>query len=229
MQKSAAHWQPILYRYCAIAFFWCVVVSTATAQTDFARDIRPIFQKHCYTCHGPEKQKSGYRLDMRSVALKGGDQGEAAILPKDAAKSPLFRFVSGEDEDMLMPPKDSGKPRLSADELKSIQAWLDEGAVWPDEYSGQKREPSSHWSLQPLAMPVVPTGTANAVDAFIREKLAEKKLTLSPEADRRTLIRRLSFDLLGLPPSPPEIDAFLADESPKAYETLVDRITCLVI
>ncbi len=226
MQKSAAHWQRqcILYHSCAIAFFWFAVVSTANAQTDFARDIQPIFQKYCYACHGPEKQKSGYRLDMRSVALKGGDQGEAAILPKDAAKSPLFRFVSGEDEDMLMPPKDSGKPRLSADELKSIQVWLDEGAVWPDEYSGQKREPSSHWSLQPLAMPVVPTGTANAVDAFIREKLAEKKLTLSPEADRRTLIRRLSFDLLGLPPSPAEIDAFIADESPKAYETLVDRL-----
>ena len=226
MQKSAAHWQRqrTRYPYCAIAFFWLVVVSSANAQTDFARDIRPIFQKHCYACHGPEKQKSGYRLDMRAVAMKGGDQGETAILPKDAAKSPLFRYVSGEDEDMLMPPKDSGKPRISADELKSIQAWLDEGAVWPDEYSGQKREPSSHWSLQPLAMPAIPNGAGNAVDAFIREKLAEKKLTLSPEADRRTLIRRLSFDLLGLPPSPAEIDAFLTDESPKAYETLLDRL-----
>ncbi len=226
MQKGAAHLQPQRNRYlcCAIAFFWLGVVSTANAQTDFARDIRPIFQKHCYACHGPEKQKSGYRLDMRAVAMMGGDQGEAAILAKDAAKSPLFRFVSGEDEDMLMPPSDSGKPRLSADELKSIQAWLDEGAVWPDEYSGQKREPSSHWSLQPLAMPAIPNGAGNAVDAFIREKLAEKKLTLSPEADRRTLIRRLSFDLLGLPPGPAEIDAFLTDGSPKAYETLVDRL-----
>lgn len=226
MQLGAAHLQRqrTLYRCCEIAFIWLVVVSTAHAQTDFARDIRPIFQKHCYACHGPEKQKSGYRLDMRAVALKGGDQGEAAILPKDAAKSPLFRFVSGEDEDMLMPPKDSGKPTLSADELKLMESWLDEGAVWPDEYSGQKREPSSHWSLQPLAMPAVPNGLGNAVDAFICEKLTEKKWTLSPEADRRTLIRRLSFDLLGLPPSPAAIDAFLADESPKAYETLVDRL-----
>jgi len=226
MQKGAAHLQPLrsVCRCCEIAFIWLVVASIANAQTDFARDIQPIFQKQCYACHGPEKQKSGYRLDMRSVALKGGDQGEAPILPKDAAKSPLFRFVSGEDEDMLMPPKESGKPRLSTEELKSIQAWLDEGAVWPDEYSGQKREPSSHWSLQPLAMPAVPVGPGNAVDAFIQQKLAEKKLTLSPEADRRTLIRRLSFDLLGLPPSPGEIDAFLADESPTAYETLVDRL-----
>ena len=226
MQKNAINLQRQhnIWRFCEIAFFFCFLASTAKAQVNFARDVRPIFQKHCYECHGPDKQKSGYRLDVRDVALKGGDNGEAAIVPKDAAKSPLYRFVSGEDEESMMPPKDSGKPRLTTDEQTKIKAWLDEGAVWPDEYFGQKRQVSSHWSLQPLSMPRVPNGTGKAIDGFVREKLVEKKLTPAAEADRQTLIRRLSFDLIGLPPSPAEIDAFVSDDSPEAYQTLVDRL-----
>ena len=226
MQKNSVNLQRQhnLWRFCEIAFFFFFFVSTANAQVEFAREIRPIFQKHCYECHGPEKQKSGYRLDMRDVATKGGDNGEAAIVPKDAAKSLLYRFVSGEDEESMMPPKNSGKPRLTTDELAKIKAWLDEGAVWPDEYSGQKRQLSSHWSLQPISMPRVPYETGNAIDGFVREKLMEKKLAPTAEADRQTLIRRLSFDLIGLPPSPDEIDCFVSDDSPEAYQTLVDRL-----
>lgn len=227
MQKNLVNLQRQhnIWRFCEIGFFFFFFfVSTADAQVEFVREIRPIFQKHCYECHGPEQQKSGYRLDVRDVASKGGDNGEAAIVPKDAAKSLLYRLVSGEDEESMMPPKNSGKPRLTTDELAKIKSWLDEGAVWPDEYSGQKRQVSSHWSLQPLSMPRVPNGTGDAMDGFVREKLEEKKLAQAAEADRQTLIRRLSFDLIGLPPSPDEIDSFVSDDSPEAYQTLVDRL-----
>ncbi len=226
MQKNAVNLQRqhSLWRFCGIAFFFCFLASTAKAQVDFARDVRPIFQKHCYECHGPDKQKSGYRLDVRDVAMKGGDLGEAAIVPKEAAKSQLFRFVNGEDDEALMPPRDSGKPRLTNEELKTIKTWLDEGAVWPDEYSRRKRQASSHWSLKPLALPAVPNASSNAIDAFVHEGLARQKLTPTPEVDRQTLIRRLSFDLIGLPPSPDEIDSFVSDDSREAYQTLVDRL-----
>ncbi len=214
------------------AWFLSCFTTTTKADVDFGRDVQPILQKHCYVCHGPKKQMNGYRLDVRDIAFKGGDFGEATIVPNDAAKSPLFRFVSSEDEESLMPPKDSGKPRLTSEELNTIKSWLDQGAVWPDEFSGHKRQPSSHWSLRPLVLPSLPIGTDRAIDSvtdsaidvFVREKLADKKLVPSPQADRITLIRRLSFDLIGLPPSPAEIDAFVGDTSPKAYETLVDRL-----
>ena len=208
----------------AILFFEVIRTSTAIADVEFARDILPIFQQHCYACHGVEQQKSGYRLDVRDVAFKGGDLGETAIVPMDAAKSRLFHFISSLDEESLMPPKDSGRPRLTSDELNVIKDWIDEGAAWPDSFAGRKRQPSSHWSLRPLGMPTLPIGSDNAIDAFVREKLAEKDLVPSHEADPTTLIRRLSFDLIGLPPSPAEIDAFVSDESPRAYETLVDRL-----
>lgn len=208
----------------AIIVFLGICIPTANAQVDFARDIAPIFQKHCYECHGSEKQKSGYRLDVREIALKGGDNGEAAILPNESEKSPLFRFISGQDQDSLMPPKDSGKPPLTSEELAKVKSWLDEGAIWPDALSGQKRQASSHWSLQPLKLPIVPDQTGSPIDSFVRQKLTENKLSPGPEADRRTLIRRLSFDLVGLPPSPEAIEAFISDRSPTAYATLVDRL-----
>ncbi|MCY2984741.1 MAG: DUF1553 domain-containing protein [Planctomycetota bacterium] len=210
--------------YAVIAILFCDFVSKANAQVDFARDIIPIFQTHCYECHGPEKQKSGYRLDVREIALKGGDNGEAAIVPNLSAKSPLFRFVRGEDEESLMPPKDSGKPRLNSDELAKIKEWLDNGAIWPDSLSGQKRQASTHWSLQPIKIPILQGGSENPVDVFVRAKLLESSLAASPEADRRTLIRRISFDLVGLPPSPEEVEAFVSDRSSNAYENLVDRL-----
>lgn len=196
----------------------------AIAQVDFARDVQPIFNKHCDECHGPKTQKSGYRLDVREVARKGGDLGSAAIVPGNAAISPLFRFVQGDEEDMRMPPKESGKPRLTPDEVKIIQTWLDEGAVWPDHIAGNKRQPSSHWSLTPLALPEVRGEGSDPIDILIRQKLFENNLAPSLEADRTTLIRRLSFDLIGLPPSPEEIEAFVSDKSPTAHSLLVDRL-----
>ena len=198
-------------------------VSAVARQVDFAREVRPILERSCFGCHGPEKQKSGYRLDVRDIALKGGDSGERAIVPHDSKASPLVRYVSGEDPDMLMPPKKSDVPQLTAEQVETLRAWIDAGPSWPDEFAGAK-DAKPHWSLVPLAKPAVPDGAANPIDAFIRAKLAEKKLAPSPEADRRTLIRRLSYDLTGLPPTPDEVEAFLADKDSRAFEMLVDRL-----
>ena len=115
--------------------------SLSVAAPSFAKDVRPILEKSCFGCHGPEKQKSGYRLDVRDIALKGGESGEAAIVPHDAKASPLIRYVSGEDEEMLMPPKKSDKPRLTAEQVATLRAWIDAGPSWPDEFArGRKTQ-----------------------------------------------------------------------------------------
>lgn len=186
----------------------------AYSAPDFAREVRPILERSCFGCHGPDKQKSGYRLDVRDVALKGGDSGEAAIVPHSAAKSPLIRYVTGEDEEKLMPPKKSDKPRLTLVEVDTLRAWIDAGPSWPDELAGPK-DSKPHWALIPLVKPAVPAGPAHPIDAFVMAKLAEKKLAQSPEADRRTLVRRVTYDLTGLPPSP---------NDPTPFSETVDRL-----
>lgn len=193
----------------------------AARAVDFDKDIQPIFESHCVKCHGPEKQKGGWRVDLKEIALKDGDNYAPNIHPGKSAESPMIHFVAGLDPDMKMPAK--GDP-LTPAEIGLLRAWIDQGAVWPEKIA--QSNPLDWWSLKPLQRPAVPSvaGTSNPIDAFIRTKLAEKKLTPSSEADRRTLIRRLFFDLTGLPPKPEEIDAFVADPDPKAYEHLVDRL-----
>ena len=149
-------------------------VALAVASPDFARDVRPVFERSCYGCHGPEKQKNGYRLDVRDIAIKGGDSGEAAVVPHDAKRSPLIRYVSGEDEEMLMPPKQSDKPRLTAAEVETLRAWIDAGPAWPDELAGATKDPKPHWSLTPLLKPALASAGGNPIDEFIGAKLAEK-------------------------------------------------------
>ncbi len=190
---------------------------------EFLRDVRPIFEKHCYSCHGPEKHKSGFRLDIKGEALRGGDTGEPAIVPGKGAASPLIRFVSGLEEGMLMP---SQGERLSAAEIDTLRRWIDEGAAWPDGVdTAVFIDKLNHWSFKPLRNdPVPPAASGNPIDGFIAAKLAENGLALSPEADRRTLIRRLSLVLHGLPPAPDEVEAFALDLRPGAYEALVDRL-----
>lgn len=185
---------------------------------DFVKDVRPILERSCFGCHGAEKQKSGYRLDVREVAIKGGDSGAAAIIPHNAKGSPLIKYVNGEDAEMLMPPKKSDKPPLTAAEVETLRAWIDAGPAWPDEFAGAVNE-EVNWSLKPLVKPAVPSGAEHPIDAFILAKLAEKKITPSPEADPRTLIRRLSYDLTGLPPTPEEVEAFTS-----SFSDLADKL-----
>jgi mono/diheme cytochrome c family protein len=217
------HLLSVLLTAAACAFGTPVDVSklppAAARPVDFAKDIQPLFAKHCVKCHGPEKQKSGWRADVKSAALNGGDNYAPNIRPGNSADSPLIHFVAGLDDDMIMPQK--GDP-MTAEQIGLLRAWIDQGAKWPDD-SAARDPKASHWAFQPVQRPsVLPEG--NAIDTLIRAKLAEKGLTLSPEADRRTLIRRLSFDLIGLPPTPGEIDAFIAERDPRAYENLVERL-----
>ncbi len=194
------------------------------AAPDFATEVLPIFERSCYGCHGPEKQRSGYRLDIRDTALRGGDSGSPAIIPHNAEASPLIHFVSGIDPELAMPPAKSSVPPLTTEEIAILRAWIDAGPAWPDELAGATQDKAPHWSLQPLVKPLVPDGADNPIDAFVRASLAEKGLSPSPEADRRTLIRRLYYDLIGMPPSPEEVEAFQSDPDPAAYEKVVDAL-----
>ena len=198
----------------------------ATAQTfDFAKQIKPIFESRCYACHGPQKQKNGLRVDRKSEALAGGDSGPA-ITPGKAAESLLLKRITSRNKDERMPPE--GAP-LTTEQIQSLRLWIEQGANWPAD-SANSADRRDWWSFQPIVRSPVPTirdaqsAARNPIDAFILAKLREKGLPSSPEADRRTLIRRLYFDLIGLPPSPDEIGAFLNDPDPLAYEKLVDRL-----
>lgn len=192
----------------------------ATRTVEFIKDVQPIFSEHCLKCHGADKQKGGLRFDERDAALKGGENYAPAIKPKNSAESPLIEFVSGAVPDMKMPPKGDG---LSADQIGVLRAWIDQGALWPT--NGAKKE--IHWAFKPIERPPVPGGVKKgsaAIDAFILATLTEKKLSPSPEADRRTLIRRLYFDLIGLPPTPEQVRAFEKDKSANAYAQLVESL-----
>ena len=201
--------------------------AAATKPVDFARDIRPILAKSCHSCHGAEKQKSGYRLDSKTAALKGGEIYAPTIKPGDSAASPLIHLVAGLVPDSKMPAK--GDP-LTPDQIGLLRAWIDQGAVWSDEGQADVDPIKSHWAFQPVKRPPVPalvyrkSHIVNPLDSFITARLAEKKLAPSPEADRVTLIRRLYFVMLGMPPTPEEVEAFLADKKPDAFERLVDKV-----
>src|SRR5882762_5780962 len=186
---------------------------------DFNREIRPIFSENCYTCHGPdgEKRKAGLRLDRQDGALAELKSGDHAIVPGDPTKSALISRITATNEDDRMPPLKTGK-NLTAAQISALTRWIAQGAEW-----------QKHWSFIPPERPELPRiankrWPQNPIDAFILARLERERLTPSPEADKATLIRRVTFDLTGLPPTPEEVDAFLADRGPDAYERLVDRL-----
>ena len=202
----------------------CVLVLTPTAvawsradePVDFAREVRPVLSRACFACHGPDAKarEARLRLDARENAV-GEDGSFAAIVPGDAAGSEvIFRITDAEDP---MPPADSGF-ELSSGEIDVLRRWIDEGADY-----------AQHWSFVPPVEPARPAIRDSAwaradLDRFVQAVLEERGLAPSPEADRRTLIRRVSLDLTGLPPSPEEVAAFLADDAPGAYERVVERL-----
>ena len=183
----------------------------------FNRDIRPIMSDTCFHCHGfdPKSRKGGLRLDIREDALKAGKSGEIAIVPGKPEQSEIIKRIFSTDAEDIMPEKESHKT-LTAAQKELFRRWVAQGAVY---------EP--HWAYKPLEAPVVPTlpaGGKNPIDAFISAKLAEKKIKPSAEATKERLLRRVSFDLTGLPPTPAETAVFLADKSADAYEKQVDRL-----
>jgi len=214
----------------------------------FRERVWPLLDRACVKCHGGEKQKGGLRLDSRAAALKGGDTGPA-VVPGKPEESLLIKLIRHAEPDReRMPPKE----KLANSEIAALENWIRDGAAWPEKtvpvsvatserigdawtdprnpilkiFGGQRLD---LWSLKPLKTPEAPTDIRSArginpIDAFILTRLQAAGLELSPEADRRTLARRLTFDLTGLPPSPEEVQAFAADDAPDAYEHLVARL-----
>ncbi|WP_395738830.1 PSD1 and planctomycete cytochrome C domain-containing protein [Prosthecobacter sp.] len=198
----------------------------------FEKTIRPILVKRCYECHSVEagKSKGGLLIDSRDAILKGGDSGPA-LVAGNPDKSHIIESVRYQNQDLQMPPKGA----MPAAEVKALEEWIKMGAPDPRDavISGKPsapriidlREGAKHWAFRPIVPPEVPKVNANnPIDAFITTKLAEKGLTFAAPTDKRTLIRRATFDLTGLPPSLQEVDAFLADNSPDAFAKVVDRL-----
>jgi hypothetical protein len=197
-------------------FSFLLPIAASAAPVSFNRDIRPILAENCLACHGPGTRKAGLRLD-KEEGLFGERKGGPAIVKGDLKQSPLFQRISTEDEDDIMPPPKSRK-ELKPAQKELIKRWIEQGAQW-----------EKHWSLIAPTRPATPAvnDTAwvrNPIDAFVLARLEHAKLRPAPEADRRALIRRLSFDLIGLPPTPAEVEAFVNDTSANAYEKVVDRL-----
>jgi mono/diheme cytochrome c family protein len=195
------------------------------AQDDFFRQrVAPLFEQHCVSCHSGSKPKGGLSLADATSALAGGESG-AAIVPGAPLESMLLDYISGKKPTM---PKD-GTP-LKAEEVAVVQRWIETGADWPAGLTLTDKKPLdlNWWSLLPLKKVAVPSTDShwvrNSIDSFLLAKMRENNLAPSPETDRRSLIRRLSYDLHGLPPAPEAVAAFIADKSSDAYEKLVDRL-----
>lgn len=218
---------------------WCVASSAAglvaaepvSGEEFFETTIRHLLVERCHDCHGAGKQWAGLRLDSREALLVGGDSGPA-IVPGQPDDSELVRRVAETDESLRMPPEEAGEA-LSPDEIKALRHWIASGAPWPaadqpgaDAVNALARD---HWAFQPIDQPAPPEvdrqdWPTGPLDRFVLARLEAADLQPSPEADRRTLIRRATYDLTGLPPTPEEVAAFVSDEAPDAYERLIDRL-----
>jgi len=198
----------------------------ADRKVDFVKDIQPILSRSCYECHGPTKAEAGLRWDAREIALKGSEHGPV-IVPGKSAESPMIHLVAGlKGQDKIMPQKGD---RLTTVQIGLLRAWIDQGALWPESASVKVADKRQHWAFKPPARPQVPkvkntNWVRNPIDHFVWARLEKEGLKPSPETDRVTLIRRLSLDLVGLPPAPQEVDEFVRDRSPDAYDKLVERL-----
>ncbi|MDP6447325.1 MAG: DUF1549 domain-containing protein, partial [Pirellulaceae bacterium] len=199
------------------------------APIDFDQQVKPVLEKHCLECHGPAKQESSFRIDVRRMFLEGGDLGEPLVVPGNSSKSPLLAIVSGRG-DLKMPPE--GDP-LGAADVEILKRWIDDGLKMPAG-SEEVREAlkTDHWSFQPLASVAAPvdpdaqtrTWTANPIDAFVRRRQREMGLIASPVAEPEVLIRRLFLVMHGLAPTRSQVAEFARDPSAAAYDRLVDHV-----
>ena len=183
----------------------------------FSRDILPILSDHCLACHGPDasSRKGGLRLDTSEGARAGGKSGKPAIVPGDPGRSSLVARIASQDPDDVMPPPSAHKP-VSDEQRRLLVDWIQAGAAW-----------GRHWAYEPVvrtAPPTVPGGVRHPIDAFLRDRLSREGMPHAPESSRATLLRRVTLDLTGLPPSPADVAAFVADSAPDAYERVVDRL-----
>ncbi|MGL6072683.1 MAG: PSD1 and planctomycete cytochrome C domain-containing protein [Fimbriiglobus sp.] len=216
-------------RFLVVCLLFGMVGSVSAS--DFEKVVRPILVEHCTKCHGAEKQKGGLRLDSRTAALAGGETGPAFV-PGKAKESLLVKAIH--HDGLEMPP--SGK--MEAAKIIALEKWIDAGAIWPETTKPQEtltaRKPGTiteqdrnWWAFRPVTSPKLPSETPwtlTSIDRFIAAQHKALKLTPAIEAPKAVLLRRVTFDLTGLPPTPAELDAFLADSSPGAYEKVVDRL-----
>ncbi len=203
----------------------------ASEPVDYIRNVRPILTEHCIACHGAKKQRGSFRLDSAQALRLGGNSGPAVVPGKSAASRLILAVSGGNDDIAVMPPKGA---RLSTSEIDLLRRWIDEGAKVPvgesaGAASGQSNTLVKHWAFQPIQRPPLPAVRAahwcrNGIDRFILARLEKERIAPSPEADRITLLRRVSLDLIGLPPSPKEIDDFSNDKRVDAYERVVERL-----
>ncbi|HZN32379.1 MAG TPA: PSD1 and planctomycete cytochrome C domain-containing protein [Pirellulaceae bacterium] len=208
----------------ATAALALAAANAAAAEVDFGREVQPVLAAKCVRCHGPEKRENGLRLDAGRTILKGGDNGPAVVARKSAESLMILAVTGKTDLVSKMPPK--GEPLTEA-ELALIRRWIDEGATFSSEAVAATK--SKHWSFQRLVRPSQPllrqaAWPAGAIDAFLLARLEKEGLAPSPPAGRPTLIRRAYLDLIGLPPAPDAVDAFVNDERPDAYERVVDQL-----
>ena len=245
MLSSLSH-HPV---WLGISAVWLVLSGLALppqeGKVDYERDIEPILRQNCVSCHGPERQENGLRLDSPETILLGGHNGPV-ILPGAAADSSLIHFVAGVEEGEFnrMPLK---APPLSAAQIGLLEKWIDQGAIVPAARQVESKvdddpvamggsqpaaaagKESAHWAYQPIRNPSPPSVTNRSwprgpVDRFVLARLEREGLSPSAEADKSTLMRRLSLDLTGLPPEPDQVQDFLRDNRPEAYQELVDRL-----
>ncbi|MCX8496529.1 MAG: PSD1 and planctomycete cytochrome C domain-containing protein [Akkermansiaceae bacterium] len=198
-----------------LPFLFCLAITARAEDLSFSRDVRPILSDACYKCHGPDDKelKGGLQLSELAGALKGGKSGEAAIVPGKPSASEMIKRLHSDDPDERMPPP-STKKNLTPEQIVMLEKWIASGAKY-----------EKHWAFQaPVAPPVPKSDASNPIDAFVQSTLAPSGLKPSPEADKAALYRRASFDLIGLPPTPEDLAAYLADRAPDAYEKSVDRL-----
>lgn len=203
----------------------CTALAAGTEAVDFSRDILPLLSDTCFSCHGPDEgaRKARLRLDTQAGASGPGKSGELAVVPGQSAKSEILRRLLSTDPDEVMPPPKSNR-RLTTQQIDTVRRWIDSGATW-----------GRHWSHQPPRRSAVPSSASgvatdplrrerNPIDAFVFARLAREGLAPSPPAPAETLVRRVTLDLTGLPPTPEEVDAFVRETAPDAYDRLVDRL-----
>ena len=193
---------------------------------DFVDDVLPILQENCHECHGAKKQESSLRLDNRETALKGGYHG-TTIEAGDPAASLLLEVITGQHADLPRMPK--GRDPLTEAQISIISTWIERGAAWPDSASVEIEAMGDHWAFDPPVRPEVPAGSLtdqirNPIDAFVFARLEREGMQPSPEAGKATLVRRLHLNLIGLPPTVDELDSFLSDNSPDAFNRLVESL-----
>src|SRR5688572_6696040 len=212
---------PLRFILPALAVILCSRAHAAVPKVEFNRDVRPILSDTCFKCHGFDKnaRKADLRLDVRAEAIlpRHGDNHLTPIVPGKPDQSEVWKRIVTANKDDLMPPPDSHLV-LTDKQKDTIKRWIEQGAEY-----------QPHWSFLPVKKPAVtqpktPGWAKNEIDAFVLARLEEEGLKPGGEADKRSLIRRVTFDLTGLPPTPAEVEAFVADQSPDAYDKVVDRL-----